>query len=48
MKLTNSSVISLKLTDQTINELPLIIDYISQKGYTFETLEELLSESYEK
>lgn len=47
-KLTNSSVISLKLTDQTINELPLIIDYISQKGYTFETLEELLSESYEK
>ena len=47
-KLTNSSVISLKLTDQTINELPLIIDYISQKGYTFKTLEELLSESYEK
>lgn len=47
-KLTNSAIISLPLTDQMISELPLIIDYISQKGYSFLTLEELLSESYEK
>lgn len=47
-KLTNSSIISLPLTDQTINELPLIINYITQKGYTFLTLDELLSESYSK
>lgn len=47
-KLSNSSIISLPLTNQTINELPLIINYISQKGYSFLTLEELLSESFEK
>ena len=47
-KLSNSSIISLPLTSQTINELPLIINYISQKGYSFLTLEELLSESFEK
>ena len=47
-KLTNSSIISLPLTVQTINELPLIINYITQKGYTFLTLDELLSESYSK
>lgn len=47
-KLSNSSIISLPLTNQMINELPLIIDYISQKGYSFLTLEELLSESFEK
>lgn len=47
-KLANSSIISIPLTDQAINELSLIIDYISQKGYTFLTLEELLSETVEK
>lgn len=47
-KLTNSAIISIPLTDQAMNELPLIIDYITQKGYTFLTLEELLSESIEK
>lgn len=47
-KLANSSIISLPLTNEMINELPLIIDYISQKGYSFLTLEELLSESFEK
>lgn len=47
-KLSNSAIISIPLTDQAINELPLIIDYITQKGYTFLTLEELLSESIEK
>lgn len=47
-KLTNSAIISLPLTTQTINEFPLIIDYISQKGYTFVTLEELLTEDFEK
>ncbi len=47
-KLSNSAIISLPLTKQMINELPLIIDYISQRGYTFLSLEELLSESMEK
>lgn len=47
-KLTNSAIISIPLTDQAMNEFPLIIDYITQKGYTFLTLEELLSESIEK
>lgn len=47
-KLSNSAIISLPLTDQMINELSLIIDYISQKGYSFLTLEELLSEGFEK
>lgn len=47
-KLSNSSMVYLPLTNQMINELPLIINYISQKGYSFLTLEELLSESFEK
>lgn len=47
-KLSNSAIISFPLTDQMINELSLIIDYISQKGYSFLTLEELLSEGFEK
>lgn len=47
-KLSNSAIISLPLTNQMLNELPLIINYISQKGYSFLTLEELLSESFEK
>ncbi len=47
-KLMNSAIISIPLTDQAMNELPLIIDYISQKGYSFLTLEDLLSETVEK
>lgn len=47
-KLNNSAIISLPLTNQTIRELPLIIDYITQKGYTLSTLDELLSENFDK
>ncbi len=47
-KLTNSSIISLPLTKKLISELPMIIDYILQKGYTIETLDSLLSEHIAK
>ena len=46
--LHNSAIISLPLTTITKNQLPSIIDYITQKGYTFEKLDILLSESIEK
>lgn len=46
--LHNSAIISLPLSDITIKQLPSIIDYIIQKGYTFESLALLLSESTEK
>lgn len=46
--LHNSAIISLPLSDITIKQLPSIIDYITQKGYTFESLAHLLSESTEK
>lgn len=47
-KLTNSAIISLPITEQVISQLDLIVDYITQKGYSFLTLEELLSEQVEK
>lgn len=47
-KLSNSSIISISPQSQSLKELPLTIEYISQKGYTFTTLAELLSESFEK
>lgn len=47
-KLFNSAIISLPLSTITKQELPAIIDYITQKGYTFLSLETLLSESDEK
>lgn len=47
-RLNNSAIISIPISEQTINELPIIIDYIKQRGYKIETLESLLSESYEK
>lgn len=47
-KLYNSAIISLPLSTITEEQLPAIIDYIKQKGYTFLSLEELLSENDEK
>lgn len=46
--LHNSAIISLPLSAITTKQLPSIIDYITQKGYSFETLSTLLSESAEK
>lgn len=46
--LHNSAIISLPLSDITTKQLQSIIDYITQKGYSFETLSTLLSESTEK
>ena len=47
-KLYNSAIISLPLSTTTEEQLPAIIDYIKQKGYTFLSLEALLSENDEK
>ena len=47
-KLYNSAIISLPLSTITEEQLPAIIDYIKQKGYTFLSLEALLSENDEK
>ena len=46
-KLYNSAIISLPLSTITEEQLPAIIDYIKQKGYTFLSLEALLSENDE-
>ncbi len=47
-KLYNSAIISLPLSNIIEEQLPAIIDYIKQKGYTFLSLEALLSENDEK
>lgn len=47
-RLQNSAIISLPLTEQTTSELPIIIDYIRQRGYKLETLESILTETSEK
>lgn len=47
-KLFNSAIISLPLSNITKEELPAIIDYITQKGYSFVKLSSLLSEMDEK
>ena len=47
-KLYNSAIISLPLSTITEEQLPAIIYYIKQKGYTFLSLEALLSENDEK
>lgn len=47
-KLTNASIISLPINQSTEIELPTIIDYLKQRGFTLLTLDELLSENFEK
>ena len=47
-KLTNSAIISIPISELTKNELDTTIKYIKSRGYTLETLESLLSETYEK
>lgn len=47
-KLENASIVSLPVNSSTEIELPMVIDYITSKGYTFKTLDNLLSESLEK
>ena len=47
-KLDNSAIISLPVNSSTAIELPSVIDYIAQRGYSFLTLEALLSESISK
>lgn len=43
-ELSSGSIISFNLSDNTIKELPSIISYIKQKGYSFVSLKELISE----
>ena len=47
-KLQNASIISIPTNSSTEIELSTVIDYIKSRGYTFLTLDELLSESYDK
>lgn len=43
-KISNGSIISFEVTNTTLNELPLIINYINNKGYTISLLSELINE----
>lgn len=43
-KINNGSIISFEITNTTLNELPLIINYINSKGYTISLLSELINE----
>ena len=43
-KINNGSIISFGVTNTTLNELPLIINYINSKGYTISLLSELINE----
>lgn len=47
-KLMNAAIIAFPVSKKVSDELGTIIDYISQKGYTFQTLEELLNEFQDK
>ena len=47
-RLRASDIISLPVNSSTEVELPVVIDYIKQKGYNLVTLEDLLRESTEK
>ena len=40
----NGSIISLKVNDKTITELPLIIEYINSKGFNIETISKIIEE----
>lgn len=43
--LTSGSIISFNLNEQVLKELPSIISYIKQKGYTMVTLNDLINEN---
>lgn len=43
--LKEGSMIALRLTDETIKELPALLSYVMQKGYNIVNLRELLSEA---
>lgn len=47
-KLSKGSIISFDINSTTNIELPVIIQYIKQKGYTVNTLDILLSEAYDE
>ena len=47
-KLSKGSIISFDINSTTNIELPVIIQYIKQKGYTINTLDILLSEAYDE
>ena len=40
------SIISFNINSETVKELPSIITYIKQKGYTLVTLDQLINEKY--
>ena len=47
-KLTNSAIISIPINNLIIDEIKVSINYLKTKGYTFKTLEYLLSEQIDK
>ena len=47
-KLTNSAIISIPINNLIIDETKVAIDYLKTKGYSFKTLEDLLSEQIDK
>ena len=47
-KLTNSAIISIPISTNTISELSTTIKYIKSRGYVLEKLESLLNESIDK
>lgn len=47
-RLTDHAIISIPLTTKSLNTLDTTIKYLKQKGYSFLTLDDLLSESLEK
>ena len=46
--LSNSIIISIPITSNVEKKLSLTINYIKSRGYTFKTLEELISENIDK
>lgn len=44
-KIENGSIISFEITENTLTELPIIIDYIESKGYKIDLLSELINEN---
>ena len=47
-KLKSQEIVSIPINSITNTQLPVVIDYIKQKGYEFVKLNDLLSESIEK
>ena len=43
--LRSGSIISIKVTENNLKELPVVVNYIKQRGFTLVTLDQLLNEA---